>query len=287
MTETQTVTPTFFRTITPSVTPTATSAIITPTLGPTLPPEKAQSEIKNLLISNGGCELPCWWGMTPGVTRLEDIRLYLSTFRAITGNFGLRENRGIISFTIPGNDRHLDIYLYYAGKDQLVDWIWVGTQGTKPVTGGYSQVYGDLFYNSAMKKYTLSQILTDYGKPIRVLIWAPPLDFQQPFEIMLDYSTSGFLMGYTLPEEQVGDNFVGCPVQAHIYFWLWPKDKQPSFSDMIAMTGFGSFDPVSIKYYKPIENVTKFTMDSFYKTFKEPGNVNCIVTPSHYWVPPQ
>jgi hypothetical protein len=290
-TETKTIIPTYLKTITPNITTTMTpmvmAATFTPTFRPTLAPEKAQSEIKDLLISNGGCELPCWWGMTPGVTKLNEVRSYLSTFEAITGNYALREDSGMISFTLLNKDRHLDIYLDYGGKGRFLNWIWIGSQSVEPITGGYNLVYGDAFYNQAMRKYILPQVLTDFGKPQRVLVWAPPLDFRQPFEILLDYSSSGFLIGYSLPEEQVGENFVGCPSQAHIYFWLWPKDKQPSFPDMIATTGFGSFDPVSINYYKPIEDVTKFTLDNFFKTFKEPGNLNCIVTPSHYWVPPQ
>ena len=225
--------------------------------------------------------------MRPGVIKQEDVRSYLSPFEAITGNYALKKNSGMISFTIPNQDRHLDIYLDYGGKDELLNWIWIGAQSLEPITGGYSLVYGDAFYNQVMRKYILPQILTDYGKPQRVLVWAPPLDFQQPFELLLDYSSSGFLIGYSLPEKRVGVNFVGCPSQAHIYFWLWPKDKEHSFSDMIATTGFGSFDPVSINFYKPIEDVTKYTLDIFYKTFKEPGNVTCIVTPSHYWVTPQ
>jgi hypothetical protein len=290
-TETRTVTPIPLRTITSIISTTFTPIKIvstfTPTLRPTLAPEDAQSEIKDLLISNGGCELPCWWGMRPGVIKQEDVRSYLSPFEAITGNYALKKDSGMISFTIPNQDRHLDIYLDYGGKDELLNWIWIGAQSLEPITGGYSLVYGDAFYNQVMRKYILPQILTDYGKPQRVLVWAPPLDFQQPFELLLDYSSSGFLIGYSLPEKRVGVNFVGCPSQAHIYFWLWPKDKEHSFSDMIATTGFGSFDPVSINFYKPIEDVTKYTLDNFYKTFKEPGNVTCIVTPSHYWVTPQ
>ena len=30
--------------------------------------------LPELLATNGGCELPCWWGITPGVTRIEEVQ---------------------------------------------------------------------------------------------------------------------------------------------------------------------------------------------------------------------
>ena len=35
---------------------------------PTLSPERAEATVIELLQSNGGCQYPCWWGITPGET---------------------------------------------------------------------------------------------------------------------------------------------------------------------------------------------------------------------------
>ena len=48
----------------PTRTPTAT-----PLPFPTLESAEMQSFIAEMLSTNGGCELPCWWGITPGETR--------------------------------------------------------------------------------------------------------------------------------------------------------------------------------------------------------------------------
>ncbi len=58
---------------TPSPTPTQTPTA-TPLPFPTLEPEEMQAFIAEMLAANGGCELPCWWGITPGVTPWEDVQ---------------------------------------------------------------------------------------------------------------------------------------------------------------------------------------------------------------------
>jgi hypothetical protein len=60
--------------------PTATA--ISPTLinKPVLLLEEAQAFVEELLDMNGGCELPCWWGITPGVTTWEEAYRFFAPF---------------------------------------------------------------------------------------------------------------------------------------------------------------------------------------------------------------
>jgi hypothetical protein len=132
---------------------------------PTLSSENAQSLTKKLLITNAGCKPPCWWGLTPGKTSLEEIRSFFSTFRGIANDYAIKDDPGLIGWTIPNKDRHLDIYTTFGGKDQLLNCFFIGTQSLKPIPNGYGLVYGDYFYNQSMKRYSLSQILSDYGLP--------------------------------------------------------------------------------------------------------------------------
>jgi len=44
------------------------SKALTPTSVPTLADSEEQELVLNLLQDNGGCQLPCWWGFTPGET---------------------------------------------------------------------------------------------------------------------------------------------------------------------------------------------------------------------------
>lgn len=55
---------------------TTTSPNPTPTFTPvaTLSIEQEGTLLSSLLANNGGCELPCWWGITPGLTGVVEAR---------------------------------------------------------------------------------------------------------------------------------------------------------------------------------------------------------------------
>lgn len=62
--------PTSSLTVTPTRTPFSTLT--------NLQPEQHHANIVRLLETNGGCELPCWWGITPGETTWEEAERLLS-----------------------------------------------------------------------------------------------------------------------------------------------------------------------------------------------------------------
>jgi hypothetical protein len=59
-------------TATPRLTRTPTPSL-TPLPFPTLEPDAMHAFIVEMLATNGGCELPCWWSITPGETRWDDM----------------------------------------------------------------------------------------------------------------------------------------------------------------------------------------------------------------------
>jgi hypothetical protein len=61
--------------VAPSVTPLSTR---TPTLPPTLTAPERIGKFRELLITNLGCRLPCWWGMTPGESLWTDANQFLT-----------------------------------------------------------------------------------------------------------------------------------------------------------------------------------------------------------------
>ena len=50
------------------------------TFPPTLPPDQAQQMVSRMVSSNGGCRLPCWWGITPGKSTWVETVNVLSPF---------------------------------------------------------------------------------------------------------------------------------------------------------------------------------------------------------------
>ncbi len=84
------LTPLVASTITPTqrastVTPTVTRTLSPPHLlqwtpGAKLPPDEVEKKIMSLYSNNGGCELPCWWGITPGKTTGAESLSLLAPF---------------------------------------------------------------------------------------------------------------------------------------------------------------------------------------------------------------
>ena len=85
--------------IPPALEPISTSTITpTPTLlptstpWPTLSPEEAEKMVLGLFENNGGCELPCWWGITPGVTTLQEAQDKIPILAPPRPHFKFKEN---------------------------------------------------------------------------------------------------------------------------------------------------------------------------------------------------
>ena len=77
------IAPTRTATETPLPTKTATSTpTATPTLTPlpTISPSQRGQAYNDLMGSNGGCTLPCWWGFELGKTSLGEVRQLYTAF---------------------------------------------------------------------------------------------------------------------------------------------------------------------------------------------------------------
>ncbi|MBI4731954.1 MAG: hypothetical protein HY781_07490, partial [Chloroflexi bacterium] len=67
-------------------TPTRTSTFIptfTFTPIPTLSPDDAYARIAAMLNSTSNCQLPCWWGIYPGLTTLQEAYDLISPLRGV------------------------------------------------------------------------------------------------------------------------------------------------------------------------------------------------------------
>ncbi len=72
---------------------------------PTLSVEHARVRLVELLANNGGCQLPCFWGITPGETTAQQARNILAPLSSLSDynafhpksgkilNYGLKENQ--------------------------------------------------------------------------------------------------------------------------------------------------------------------------------------------------
>lgn len=87
-----------------------------PTASPTLTAEETLRFIEQMQRINGGCRLPCWWGITPGITTLDEARQVFTPLRHY------RSTRGIVGFSYPdysGIDASIET------ENDIVKEIWL------------------------------------------------------------------------------------------------------------------------------------------------------------------
>ena len=257
------------QTFLPTAAPTKT---LTPTWTPlpTLTLKQAREKINDLNSDNGGCQLPCWWGLIPGKATWNEALQLLAPFTEIKQG----ESR---SFVENGKTHYVTNYTFYykfpgetASQRLIID-----VQDDLVI--GFT-----IFPAKTEHNFTLSQILMYFGKPNQVYVSAQP-DTQTnqllPAIIVLDYGDKGIWASYEFPLSKTGENLKICPDSTGAKLELWNPKIKYSNKMLIAeyVTMITGFDP------KILENVSKMNIASFYETYKSSGAVPCLETPINLW----
>ena len=250
---------------TPSLTPTVTWTPL-----PTLSAEEARKTIGELLSNNGGCQIPCWWGITPNQTTLQEVLHLLSPFSEI--------KQGESGTFIENGETHITTnytVTYSIPNTKMVGRTLLGIQDSLIIS---LNVYSP----GNEHNFRLHQMLKLFEKPNQVYMSAQPytqMNILPPAIVILDYSNVGVIASYEFPVYQVGENLRICPKSIGARLELWdPQTKypyEPSIEEYVSMvTGF---DP------KKLEDVSNMSIDSFYKTFQNANTSACIETPINLW----
>jgi hypothetical protein len=270
-------------------------------LGTMVSPEDAKTLVVDLLHDNGGCQLPCLWGLIPG-------KMDNQTFAKFTSQFGdlmtpdiyvsSRDFNDTGGFTLiyRQNNVHTDVVFGYS-KDKVGKVEMLALSGYAMHEQGkdldwkssdLSPVYGDASFNQTFAYYLLPQILTNYGRPSQVLLRPFLVDPQrpdiqwQPFSLVLFYPERGIFVEYVSPRETVGSKYIGCPSKTSINMVLWNPKNSLSLKDVVKKAG-AKINEFNMVNYQPVEKATLMTLEEFYQVFKKPGNTECLETPQSLW----
>lgn len=263
------------RTPSPTLKPRTPIVAPSPTIAPTLTTDQEQTLVLELLQSNAGCRLPCWWGFTPGKTTWQTAQAFfasLGKFPQVYGN-----NVYTVDFNLPKHD--ISISLYIMGT-KAIDVIWVGAGMVR----NNEAVFGDPLFARDLQRYMLPQLLTTYGQPKEILIRTfseAPDGGWIPFHLLLFYPQEGILIDYQGPGERKGDRLRWCPQNTNIALWLWSPEHKWTLED-IARIGL-NFSLEELLTYRPLEEATGMRQETFYETFKDANNRICLETPVDLW----
>lgn len=247
-------------TTTPS--PTCTLAPSTVTPWPTLAANERQQFAREMLATNDGCELPCWWGTMPGQTDWQTVR---NRFIAIGG----------FVFEMPHPQRLFDYYIDLSFEHNN------GVVQSVQVTSGTALGYSSVHFAQDWHRYSLDQVLTRYGKPSQVMLelWPNPPVPNYPYKLFVFYDHLGILIEYE-GEAIRGEPFRVCPVfeqVTSIRLWLQSPGSSTSLLQL------ANLDSLEVAQMLPLEKATGVSLETFHQTFKDAKARTCLKSPSNVW----
>lgn len=257
------------------------------TITPSLPKDDAYLLLVDLLRNNKGCDLPCWWGITPSISSSSDAYTTLVTFKSIAYDGLLYPTGGVIDITYPKDELLIKINVkFHSDSSGLITrMLKISTQVLRDLGNrSYEEIYDSSSYIELLNSYSLANILAKYGRPSQVLLRADIYNYTQSretFEVTLLYPEKGIYVRYNSVAERVASNIIGCPSMAFVELWLLSPDDKDSYDEFLSVndaTWEGNFP-----YTKPVEEAALMTVEEFYQTFREPTN-NCLKTPLDIWL---
>ena len=283
---TETITPDYTLTpvlITTSKTTSTPTRTVTWTPRSTLPPDESKALVLELLKTNGGCRLPCWWGITPGKTSWNEAKAYLSTFAASIEKFIEKEPKNF-------QDR---LITYYALFSVFEDTGLSVDRGKLPVNFIVSPKDEKVDVILTGIIIPVRNALADFGEPD--FIWfqssgeSYPTTIPPQYDLGLTYLQKGIMFTYSSDghfSETERTTLEICqnefPTEASVF--LWSPQQAESYHDVIVPKLLGFFNGTSRLY--GLDEVANMDTAQFYENYLEPNATDCIVTHINIWPDP-
>lgn len=234
-------------------TPTPKMATATPPPVPMLsfsPAEKEQL-IDQILTQEYQCKLPCFAGITPGVTLWSDARSFLEQVSekiypsGTSSTYSIEIQQGsVVDFYIP--------------RDKVE------------------------FIMAPRKQYPVDELLHAYGEPDEIYIYildALPVDSTVSYIVHLFYKMGLAVQYYG--EAAKGPVVSVCFTEKDgesidAFFWLWDGDLKISFEDVYRDYVSKFYQPeVSLGYYQ-LADLSDLTVHEFYETYRNQSKGGCL-----------
>lgn len=270
---TATSSPTVTSTLTSTATPTATETPI-----PTLTSDERLSQVKEWLVTNAGCKLPCWWGIEPGKVTWNEVEGLLDSLGAKSGVY---EESGIIIHETAGFDfdrEHVFNRVSFAETDALITAIIINGSGFNDSPN----------FKSAWASFSPENIVAKYGVPSRVWAWSRSSVHEgspgptMPYSIWFFYDHLGFLVRYS-GQVMYENIYKMCPVfneqgilSDDIDIYLQAPEANTPLEDLPTVK-YNAKDAI------PLEEVARISPSEFYDLLTEPNVAPCFTTSRDIW----
>jgi hypothetical protein len=228
------------------------------------PPQKDSADITlELLRTNNGCDLPCWWGIIPNQTRWSDVENFLKPFSHVF----LSESPSWQVFFIRS-----PISKEYSELGEVRATIATQNEVVKEIE----------ISEFDEKSYHLSSFLQKYGIPSKVLVSTYSSDYgmppnKVPFTLALYYPDQGIMATYATDADVNGAQIEGCFTKSPTLF-LWSSSENNRSIDYIL-----GWDKDKIQYLE-IKEATGLDLQTFYNLLSKENSKQCLQTPKGLWL---
>ena len=226
-----------------------------------LPPSQILEIVMNLFETNGGCNLPCWWGITPGQTTWEQAYKILEPL-ADRINFSSNS----IQVNIPVGDAFDSPYViqqYTVDENQVITMISAHPPEQFP--------------------FLVTDIVAQYGLPDEIVLegWYPLADGVTSYSAL--YEKQGFRIGYyakinvgdeileVCPYKNNGELITSWDVESHSYL-DWFRGIARAWENPDLMLNSNVF----------LSDVTSLSVGDFINLYQQPNR--CFDTPGSIWL---
>jgi len=192
---------------------------------PTIPFDEISHEFEELLVTNGGCHLPCFWGITPGKTTIAELFQFTKQFTMLGFEMvDIGEGAYIFRYLTSQNSNSPRVVQFFTYGENI--------RGI------------DLIAETAQYNFPLSKILSDYGVPDQVFI-GPEVVHALPMKVVYEYKR--ILGSYYLYQDN-NDKSLYCynphGTSQEIITWA-PDEDWHSFTSKKEEQSYKSLDEVS------------------------------------------
>lgn len=226
--------------------------------------------------TNMGCELPCWWGITPGKTTWEEM---VDTF--VKHGIGLSAEG--------------ELTLRNGDEKSYEDLLSITFQRERDVISGIDVFVADFHrlaqpnYRNLWQKYALDQVLLRDGVPTQVQLeltvgapcWSPGT--RTYYDLWLTYQDRGLSVRY--PGELIRDNqgWYVCPAASNQSQGLEIRLRSPKHSTT-AVSLAGEED-APFRFSGTLQDLTHVSPQQFYEIFSQLPPAQCLLVndPNPWW----
>ena len=240
---------------------------------PTFPADQSEELLSSLMSTNGGCVLPCWWGITPGVSSLRNEKQRLRQFMFLQSESNSQDSMEYSGVDFFYNDEGRIGSVYLLARKGIIIAM---------------QISG---FHIIAQNYSIRDMLKGYVDPDEIWIYAWPEPLGEGvlhFVVTLDYSSRGFLVYYF---SENGKPIPGTNLNQLCYtresipprIILWDIDSENPFATNNWDRIYEIWDKM-----RPLEQATGMSKDEFIRWFTTGQELEeyCIKTPASLWEAP-